>query len=218
MRTAPGAHDVHLWRAPLDIPPQQAARFATTLSHAEEGRAARLRRPQDRAHHIAARGWLRHLISTYLDADPATLVFESEAHGKPRLVHPGVTWLRFNASHSGAVAVFAVARDSEVGVDVEQLRDDVDIDGVARRFFTGAQRAELNGLEPAQRARAFFALWTRHEAFLKATGTELAGACAPGSGSGWTISGFDAGPGYAAAVAVEADAVEIPVAAAVLSA
>ena len=218
VRTPPGAHEVHLWRAPLDVPPQRAAHFATMLSDAESRRAARLRRPEDRARQVAARGWLRHLVATYLDTDPSVLVFEPAAHGKPRLLHPEVAWLRFNTAHSGAVVTFAVAREREIGVDVELLRDDVDSEGVARRFFDRAQRAELAALDPAGRTRAFFALWTRHEAYLKATGTGLAGAGSSGTPTGWTLAAFDAGLGYAAAVAVEGVAIDVPRAATELSA
>lgn len=207
----PSAHQVHLWRAPLDVPPHLAARFAGTLSEGERERAARLHRAEDRLRYSTSRGWLRHLLAGYLDVDPATVAFVTDAHGKPRLSSPAAPWLRFNLSHSAAIVVFAVAHDREVGVDVEETRDDVDIDGVARRSFTAAQRGELAGMDPATRASAFFAMWTRNEAYLKATGTGLGGAGKESEPpSGWSVASFDAGPGYAAAAAVQGDGVDIP--------
>ncbi len=173
---APGAREVHLWQAALDVSPQRTATLAATLSAAENRRAARLRRPDDRARYIAAHGWLRRLLAHYLDADPAALAFKSTAHGKPRLADPTLRWLHVNLSHSAARAAFAVTRNRDVGVDIEQVRDDVDIDGIAHRYFTNHQRAALAAMAHAERTRAFFAHWTRHEALLKAAGSGLAGA------------------------------------------
>lgn len=214
MLTAPRADEVHLWRAPLDVSPQLAARFATTLSEDEHERAARLRRPTDRLRYSVGRGWLRLLLAGYLEAEPVDLAFIAGEHGKPRLTTP--SWLRFNLSHSGAIVVFAVARDREVGVDVEEIHDevDVDIDGVSRRLFTPAQSRELAELGPAARTAGFFAMWTRNEAYLKATGTGLGHAGKEhDQPAGWLLTAFDAGPGFAAAVAVEGHDVEIPAAA-----
>jgi 4'-phosphopantetheinyl transferase len=214
--TGPRADEVHLWRAPLDVSSQLAARFAATLSEDERERAARLRRPTDRMRYSAGRGWLRHLLAGYLETEPAELAFIAGEHGKPRLTNPSASWLRFNLSHSAAVVVFAVARDREVGVDVEEIRDDVDVDieGVSRRVFTARQSRELAEMEPAARPSAFFAMWTRNEAYLKATGTGLGHADQEhDQPAGWLLSAFDAGPGFAAAVAVEGHDVEIPMAA-----
>lgn len=211
---APSAHQVHLWRAPLDVSPRLTARFADTLSEGEHERVARLRFATDRSRYANGRGWLRHMLGGYLDADPATLAFVADAHGKPRLTNPPAPWLHFNLSHSGAMVVFAVACDREVGVDVERVREDVDVDGVAQRSFTAPQRRELAGMPSAARTPAFYAMWTRNEAYLKATGVGLAGAGMElEPPSGWLVTAFDAGPGYAAAVAVQRDCVEVPPAA-----
>lgn len=213
MRAAPRAREVHLWRAPLDVSLQLSDRFASTLSDDEHARAARLREPTDRSRYVSARGWLRDLLAGYLDASPGGLTFTAGEHGKPRLTTASGSWLRFNLSHSAALAVFAVARDREVGVDVEEIRDDVgvDIDGISRRLFTPAQCRELAELPPDARAAAFFATWTRNEAYLKATGTGLGHADRDyDQPRGWALAAFDAGPGFAAAVAVEGEDAEIP--------
>ncbi len=211
MATALGADAVHLWRAPVDVSPDLAARLASTLSENEKAQAARLRRPEDRSRYVSAHGWLRHLLAGYLDASPALITFVAGDHGKPRLEDPLARWLRFNMSHTAGLVAFAVARDREVGVDVEEIRDDVEIDGISRRMFSAEQCRELDALPPPARAAAFFATWTRNEAYVKAAGTGLGGAergvDAP---QGWSVKAFDAGPGYAAAVAVEGGEVEIP--------
>ncbi len=220
MRTAPRDDEVHLWRAPLDVSPQIAARFAATLSDAEHERAGRRRRANERSRSIAGHGWLRQLLASYLDVHPAALAFDLDpgGHGKPRLSNADDSWLRFNLSHSGAIVVFAVARGRDVGVDVEEIRDDVDIDGISARLFTEDQRHQLAARPPQDRTPAFFAMWTSNEAYVKATGRGLPGTDREGrERSSWQLAPFDPGPGYAAAVAVEGYGVEIPPAAAVLS-
>ena len=119
--------------------------------------------------------------------------------------------LRFNLSHSAGLVVVAVARDREVGVDAEEIREDVEIDDISRRMFSAQQCSELATLPSSARAAGFFALWTQNEAYVKATGTGLGGADrGPEPPKGWSVTAFDAVPGYAAAVAVQGDDVQIP--------
>jgi 4'-phosphopantetheinyl transferase len=226
---APAPDGVHLWRARLDLAPEELARLGATLSEPELERAASLRFDRDRARFIAGRGLLRMLLARYLAAEVSDIALTEGAHGKPRLAG-GMGWLRFNLAHSEVVAVFAVTRDREVGVDLERIRCDLRIDEVARHFYSARERADLAGLAEGDRLRAAFDCWTRKEAYLKAVGTGLAlpldgfdvtlrpgepvrldrhemNAADPRS---WSLHAFDAGPGYAAAVAVEGPPCTVP--------
>ena len=145
--------EVHLWRAPLDVSPRVAHELAAALTSSERKRAARLRDGTARARYVSARGWLHHLLAGYVGADARSLTFFTGAHGKPALDAPSGTSVRFNLAHSAGVVVFAVARDREVGVDVERIRDDVDVDAVSRRYFTDAQRRHLAAAPAAARSR-----------------------------------------------------------------
>jgi 4'-phosphopantetheinyl transferase len=145
--------------------------------------------------------------------------------GKPRL---DSGWnsapLSFNLSHSRGRALVAVSSGREVGVDVERLRRDLPMDRLAARFFSPREIAALRSTADAVRPAAFFACWTRKEAFVKATGAGIfrqplqsfVVSVQPGPGpvpleipghaeeaGRWRIESLDAGPGYAAAVAVE---------------
>lgn len=80
--------------------------------------------------------------------------------------------LRFNLSHSGGLALIAIGEEREVGVDVQ-----------------------LIGSRPAQ----FYADWTRREAVAKCHGS---GLWAPLPEAVVSVTELDAGPGYAAAVAI----------------
>ena len=90
----------------------------------------------------------------------------------------------------------------EVGVDIErEAPERADLD-VARRMFTPDEALALEGMPPALRCRAFFALWTAREAYTKAIGRGLQ-AMGDTPPAGWTVRQLALGPAYAGAVAVE---------------
>lgn len=230
--------EIHIWRAPLALPPPSLAVLAGALSRDELARAQRFRKPIDRDRFIAARGWLRQLLAGYLDADPSELTFSHTAGGKPVLAGAVAPWLHFNLSHSAGVVVFAAAEGREVGVDIERIRHDFPVESVSRRFFT-AQEQQLLALTQSRTAlvEAFFAIWTKKEAYLKGTGIgfgalelDLEARVPPGklaekdesvhspqAGQDWTVTAFYAGAGYAAGVAAEGGPVRVPAAAQELS-
>ena len=76
-------------------------------------------------------------------------------------------------SHSGGIALYAFARRREIGVDVEQIRSDFDIEPIARRFFSVLEQQQLAALPEDSRVEAFFRCWTRKEAYIKAVGDGL---------------------------------------------
>jgi 4'-phosphopantetheinyl transferase len=222
-RIAPEYHEIHLWRAEIDAAPAVLEVLAQPLSVNERERARRFRAESDRTRFTCARGWLRQLLAGYVDVDPADLTFIDGGRGKPRLDRPNVPWLSFNVSHSAGVAVYAIARGRAVGVDIEEVRQDFPVDAVARRFFAAPDHRALAALPADDRINAFFAMWSQKEAYLKGMGVGLgeidrAIAATPdyrkpiddGESADWSLASFDAGPGFAAAVAVEGTEVRIP--------
>ncbi|MGE5645272.1 MAG: 4'-phosphopantetheinyl transferase family protein [Acidobacteriota bacterium] len=187
-----GEGEVHIWRVALD-----SAGDLDVLDPRERERAARFRFESDRRRFIASHTQLRRILARYLNVGPAAVRIEIGKLGKPSVEGP----VRFNMSHSGELALYAVAL-REVGVDVERIRTDLDVMGIASRFLPAPEALELGELEPGERTRAFFRLWTRREAWLKARGIGL-GAIGEPVGAGWHIGGLEAGDGYAAAFAVE---------------
>jgi 4'-phosphopantetheinyl transferase len=167
-RVAPAADEIHVWSASLARPAEEVAALARTLSDDERERAAAMRHAATQAEFIVARGLLRSLLGGCLDVWPSRIRFSRAPQGKPQLAEPG--HLYFNVSHSHGVGLFAVARRIEVGVDLERLRPFSDELGLAERYFTPREAAALRALPPAARLEAFFRLWTRKEAYLKAHG------------------------------------------------
>jgi 4'-phosphopantetheinyl transferase len=145
----------------------------------------------------AARRALARVLASYLgDTEAARL--EPDGNGKPRLAHdPGR--LAFNLSHSGTLALIAVAPGgTEVGVDVERLRPRRDLRRLAERWLPAADAAAVAAAPEGGREAVFYAAWTRHEARVKCTGVGLAG---PPPGPEVVARQLEIDAGYAAALA-----------------
>ncbi len=194
-------NEVHVWQIALDTLPPGRERI---LSASECDRMARFHFERDRWRYAASHAALRQILARYAGGEPAALEFTAGPGGKPAL-EPKMNPLgiSFNLSHSGDLAMVAVARGRDVGVDVERIRGDIEALEIARRFFDPAEAAELAALAPDAADGAFFALWTRKEALLKARGLTLGEGLhhAPAEAAGYTVQGIDAPTGYAAAVA-----------------
>jgi 4'-phosphopantetheinyl transferase len=214
--------EVHVWRAVLDVGPRRLEALRDTLDPDERRRAARFVFARDRDRFVAGRGTLRELLARYLGRAPGELAFSYGPHGKPA-VAGAARDLRFNLSHAGGLALYAVAEGRELGIDVETMRPDFATERIAERFFSPAERAALRRVAAEQRCEAFFACWTRKEAYMKALGRGFSlpldafdVSLAPGEPAAllatredpadrerWWLSALDAGPGVAAALAVE---------------
>jgi 4'-phosphopantetheinyl transferase len=168
------ADEVHVLSASLDLSAHRLEALAALLSADEHARAMRFFSPRDRDRFVGCRGLLRTMLGGYLDLAPKRLHFCQGAHGKPSLapVCAGED-LRFNVSHSDDLALYAITRGRNIGVDVELVKPLADAAGIAERFFSPREAAALLSLPEPERQAAFFACWTRKEAYIKATGDGL---------------------------------------------
>ncbi len=126
-----------------------------------KARADRYRRQDDALRCVTADALLRYVLGT------GSYTVLQEKGAKPKI--PERPDFHFNLSHAGRWVVIAWG-EGEVGVDVEQVRQDVDIHSLACRYFTQDEQAYI--LESDSRRR-FFELWTRKESYLKYLGTGL---------------------------------------------
>lgn len=222
--------EIHVWRITLDQSVQQEQKLLNTLARDERERADRFAFLKDRRHYIVARGFLRFLLGNYLDAKAEQLEFSYGAYGKPAVAGKHRTsGLHFNLSHSHGVAVYALAYDREIGIDVERVRADFASAEIARRFFSRLEVESFLALRSEEQLSAFFRCWTRKEAYIKATGRGLSQpldefdvTLAPGvpaallrteaderPSSSWVLSDLQVGSDYAAALAVEGPVSEL---------
>ncbi len=167
--------DLHIWQMPLEQPEARVAQYRTLLSADEQARADRFHFDRDRRRYTVARGELRSILGRYLDVPPARLTFDYGPHGKPRLLlTTDQIPLQFNVAHSHELALCAIARSREVGIDVEYTQRRVlDMDQLAARFFSANENATYRAIPAPERRAAFFRCWTRKEAFIKAIGEGL---------------------------------------------
>ncbi|MDD2309089.1 MAG: 4'-phosphopantetheinyl transferase superfamily protein [Desulfuromonadaceae bacterium] len=153
-----------------------AANTAYYVSSDEMSRADRLLAPDKKNSFIAGRGLLREILSGYLGIKAEKLHFTVGEHGKPRLLGNKADngRLHFNLSHSGDLFLLAVGIDREVGIDVEQIRNDTPFRDIARLAFSPDEQQRLLALPDDLQRDAFFRCWTRKEACLKACGMGFA--------------------------------------------
>jgi len=222
-------NEVHVWAAALDPVPVRLAALGELLSPDERDRAERYRFPGLRARFTAGRGQLREVLGNYLQLDPARLEFAYPARGKPSLTGLGAGQIHFNLAHSQNLALIAVTRVGEVGVDVEQIRPMRDGEAIAERFFSARESEAFRRVPVAERDAAFFTLWTRKEAWLKATGDGiseslskievtflseeppqvLAIAGAAEAGAAWSLCPLNPARGFVGALAIRCRSVKL---------
>jgi 4'-phosphopantetheinyl transferase len=159
-------NEVHIWRAPLTISTPIEKEYLATMNLQEKARAERFHFPLHKRRFIAARGILRLLLSRYQNTSPEKIEFLYYPRGKPYIAD--VT-LQFNISHSYEMAVYALTKDSAIGVDIEKTEKQFN-DSVAERYLHPDEYAELSGLANGLRAMEFYRIWTRKEALIKAIG------------------------------------------------
>ena len=226
--------EIHVWHGSLDVSP-------IPVAPAEKARARGMRSPRRRREFLVYRGALRRILADAIGGDPLAVPILEGAHGKPALGTgrplPGrLPPIGFNVSHSGDRFVVAVARGIDPGVDIERIRPRRSLAGLARRFFSPTEQREVAAaLDPLQ---AFYRVWARKEAIIKADGRGVAigldrfdvtagdppallharwDGAEPDEAAHWSLHSLDAGPGYAASLAVRSRNVAVIVRAEAIS-
>jgi 4'-phosphopantetheinyl transferase len=215
-----GPRDVHVWRASLDLAEHQIHHLRRALTPDELETAGRFRFQRDRRRYVVAHGVLRDILSRYLAAEPRQLRFRFGPHGKPALTGAfGADGLAFNLTHSRELALCAVARGRDIGIDLEFAQADLSHERIAEQFFSPPEIEEFRTLPQEVRIEAFFNCWTRKEAYLKAKGDGLMApldqfsvSLIPGEparltstpeADEWSLVALSPEPGYIGALAVE---------------
>ncbi|MDB4906556.1 MAG: 4-phosphopantetheinyl transferase [Gemmatimonadetes bacterium] len=190
---------VQLWEVRTSGPVR-----ATLLNASERARANRMASPGTRRLFVTCRTALRVILGDALGLPPLSIALVAGAGGKPALDMPAA--LSFNVSHSGDVALIALARGVNVGVDVERVPDDVAALAAVEAYLTPRERRELIAHLPAEHPGFVTAAWTRREALLKGRGagiSEVGLRRDPTTDPDWTVRDVEMPPGYRAALAVE---------------
>jgi 4'-phosphopantetheinyl transferase len=216
--------EAHLWWIPLTAPAREIELHRRVLPSDESERAGRFYFEEHRLKIIIAHGALRRILSSYIHLPPRELKFTYGPKGKPELsAGQNPDLVTFNLSHSGDLALLAVARNQVLGADVEFIKPDFGGMEIAERFFSASEVQTLFALDASEQNAAFFSCWTRKEAFIKAVGeglslpldsfdvafapgvkpalTRVEGS--PGETSRWRMYDIPADPQYKAALVIE---------------
>jgi 4'-phosphopantetheinyl transferase len=184
---------------------ENAGENESLLSYAERARAARFATDDLRRRYVAAHAFVRRALAAHTGADAAALRFDAGAFGKPQLID--FPQVHFNLSHSGDWALCVISDDGPVGVDIEVVRP---LDEHAAEYDA------LVALSEEQQVFTFFEIWTKKEAYVKATGRGLAQPLQDFSvpiSAGhetvqpegrWRVRAIEAPTGYAAAICTAA--------------
>lgn len=212
---------IHLWVFPLATSESAYMQFAEMLSIEERARAARFHFEKDAHRFAVARASVRSILGGYTLIPARDVHFVYSEYGKPSLAAAALD-IRFSVSHSGDLASLAVARGREVGADIEAIREGIELEKLAERFFSPRECQSLLARAPEERLLTFFRYWTCKEAFLKAQGVGLSRGLAtfdvdldagrarlvstrpdPREADRWALQEFEPAREYAGAVAVE---------------
>lgn len=124
-----------------------------------------------RQEYLVSRALLRQLLAQRLATSPSQLQFSNGEHGKPQLQDG--RW-HFNLSHSGSWLVLALCQQGPLGVDIEMGKRRHHPLPLARRFYAQSEYEWLCALPAQEQESAFYRLWSRKEAVLKAHGGGIA--------------------------------------------
>lgn len=214
------ASEIHVWDFPSAVAEPFLSQCRELLSAEERERASRFHFERDAHRFSVTRSRTRSILSAYLQSPARDLRFVYSEHGKPSVPNPPED-IRFNVSHSGDRALVAVALGREVGVDIEQIRTNVEVEQLAEKFFSPTERQFIREQPGEEKLAAFFRCWTCKEAFLKGQGVGLSRSLASfdvvfGNNrerlvpirvdsveTRWSLLELETLPGYAAATAVE---------------
>jgi 4'-phosphopantetheinyl transferase len=202
-------HGVTVFTVDLDQPAAVVGRLDRMLPPAERDAPAAIR---------VARAAARVVLAEQLETDPIEVAISREcahcghpAHGRPTVA--GNDRVSFSVSHSGSYAVIALAADgARVGVDVEEIRPRSRIDGLAARVLNDEEHAAWSTVgDEREQLRAFLAVWTAKEAYLKALGIGITTRLrdVPSAVEGWTTRPLDLGETRVGALAADRRAFEI---------
>ena len=220
----------HIWyvRPETVIQQRLLSRYERLLTSEERARKLRFRFEEGRIEYLVTRALVRTVLSRYTDVAPDRWRFLSQPHGPPQVVQPNLsTTPRFNLSHTKGLIACVVARDRDVGIDVENATRSVGFLEIADRYFSPREAADIRSLPKSRRRKRFFEYWTLKESIIKAMGTQISsglsrfsfdldagviratfGPSVPGNPTGWQFLLREIGPEHVLAASLRTENAE----------
>lgn len=169
-----GDNEVHIWLSYLNLHQVRLKHLYPLLSDAEKQRSERFKHYKHRKNYIASHGFLHTALGYYIRTPANEIEFSHGEKGKPSIIESQNTEnIQFNLSHSGNLAILAVCKNHQLGIDIECTDRKSDWAGIARRFFTEKEQQAFFKLDEGLQENTFYKIWTRKEAHMKVTGKGL---------------------------------------------
>lgn len=157
---------VDAWYIDVNDCKKQILYYTSLLSTDEKLKADKFKFINDKNRFIIARGVLRILLGRYLSINPEKVAFKYGDYGKPEAKNN--LSINFNISHSGKMIIFGFAKSHDIGVDIEEIKNNFDVLDIANNFFSKKEIQFLNNLPKEHQKEGFYRCWTRKESFIKA--------------------------------------------------
>ncbi len=167
---------VDLFTIRLNDPKLRYSDHFRVLSSEEKQRASRIRSVTYKNRYVVSHGRLRIILSGFIHQTPEKIQLYVTKSGKP-YIDPdhNPELFRFSLSHSKDVAIVAVCKDADIGVDIEYNRAERSFLELAGRYFSEKEYLFLKQLNAHDCRQTFYRIWTMKESWLKATGEGIAG-------------------------------------------
>ncbi|ADO71799.1 4'-phosphopantetheinyl transferase family protein [Stigmatella aurantiaca] len=167
--------EVHVWIVEPEriTEPGLLESYRALLDPGERDKQQRFYFERHRLQYLVSHALVRLTLSRYAPVAPEAWSFSANQYGRPEIRGEEKPWLRFNLSHTDGMALCAVARDVDVGADVEDTERRGETVEIADSFFAPAEVASLRALPVSGQRERFFDYWTLKEAYIKARGMGL---------------------------------------------
>lgn len=159
---------VDIWVFELSQPEEVLTDCWYSLASNEKERARSFHTPFLQQAYTISRGFLRSILSQYLNIAEHKLEFIYNEQGKP-LLDPKYS-IHFNLSHSGNKAIIGISCSGSVGVDIEYIDKTIDVQELSFLVLDTEEQSLFSNLPDDHKHEMFFRIWTRKEAFAKCLG------------------------------------------------
>ena len=166
---------VDIWLTQLsEVTSNDTDSYVRLLTPEEFGRYSRFVVADPKNQYLVARWLLRTTLSRYANVPLSEWTFDTNSYGRPHISTPAeYRDIRFNLSHTTGLVACAIAKNCDVGIDVEYVNRYIDIYSLAHHVFSKHERDDLISQQPELQMNRFFSFWTLKEAYIKARGMGL---------------------------------------------
>lgn len=164
--------EVHVWTVNVVSHLLDLKKNRLLLSQTEIEKAKKYRFVEHENSYITRRAILRYILSLYLEVPPKEIEIELGQYGKPYLKKTRRN-LHFNMSHSKGLVYYVVTKIGSVGIDIEFIDKEKDVDNLAQLVLHEKELKLYEQMPEEKRIRLFYDYWSQKEAIVKAIGVGL---------------------------------------------